>query len=82
MTHPSGDQRQGRYRMALADLMNNHYTRGVREATLDLILGCSDNVVKVGDVVQMLLSISFAVKDAKLDWEELVIDEKEWPPQA
>ena len=61
--------------------MNNHYTRGVREAMLDLILGRSDNIVKVGDVVEMLLSISFAVKDAMLDWEWLGIDEKEWPPQ-
>ena len=80
-TYPSGDARQGRYKMTLTDLMNNHYTRGVREAKLDLILGRSDNVVKVGDVVEMLLSISFAVKDAMLDWEWLGIDEKEWPPQ-
>ena len=29
----------------------------------------------------MLLSISFAVKTAMLDWEWLGIDEKEWPPQ-
>ena len=28
--------------MTLTDLMNNHYTRGVREAMLDLILGRSD----------------------------------------
>ena len=48
---------------------------------LDLILGRSDNIVKVGDVVEMLLSISFAVKDVMLDWEWLGIDEKEWPPQ-
>ena len=67
--------------MTLTDLMNNHYTRGVREAVLDLILGRSDNIDKVGDVVEMLLSISFAVKDAMLDWEWLGIDEKEWPPQ-
>ena len=38
-------------------------------------------VVQVGDVVEMLLSISFAVKDAMLDWERIGIDEKEWPPQ-
>ena len=81
VTYPSGDQRKGRYRMTLTDLMNNHYTRGVREAMLDLILGRSDNIVKVGDVVEMLLSISFAIKDAMLDWEWLGIDEKEWPPQ-
>ena len=67
--------------MTLTDLMNNHYARGVREAMLDLILGCSDHIVKVGDVVEMLLRISFAVKDAMLDWEWLGIDEKEWPPQ-
>ena len=80
-TYPSGDQRQGRYNMTLTDLMNNHYTRGVREAMLDLILGRSDNIVKVGDVVEMLLGISFAVKDAMLDWEWLGIDPIEWPPQ-
>ena len=67
--------------MTLTDLMNNHYTRGVREAMLDLILGRSDNIVKVGDVMEMLLSVSFAVKDAVLDWEWLGIDEKECPPQ-
>ena len=67
--------------MTLTDLMNNHYTRGVREAILDLILGRSYNIVKVGGVVEMLLSISLAVKDAMLDWEWLGIDEKEWPSQ-
>ena len=60
--------------MTLADLMNNHYTREVREAMLDLILGRSDKVVRVGDVVEMLLSISFAVNDAMLDWEWLGIE--------
>ena len=80
-TYPSGDQRQERYNMTLTDLMNNHYTRGVREAMMELILGRSENVVKVGDVVEMLLSISFAVKDAMLEWEWLGIDPKEWPPQ-
>ena len=64
-TYPSGDQRQ----MTLTDLTNNRYAQGVREAMLDLILGRSDNIVKVGDVVEMLLGISFAVKDAMLDWE-------------
>ena len=29
----------------------------------------------------MLLGISFAVKDAMLDWEWLGIDPIEWPPQ-
>ena len=28
VTYLSGDQRQGRYRMTLTDLMNNHHTRG------------------------------------------------------
>ena len=65
--------------MTLTDLMNNHYTRAVREASLDLILGRSDNTVKVGDLVEMLLGISFAVKDAMLDWEWLGIDSVEWP---
>ena len=67
--------------MTLIDLMSNHYTRGVREAMLDLILGRSDNIVKVGDAVEMLLGISFAVKDAMLNWEWLGIDPVEWPPQ-
>ena len=67
--------------MTLTDLMNNHYTRDVREAMLNLILGRSDNIVKVGDVVEMLLGVSFAVKDAMLDWEWLGIDPIEWPPQ-
>ena len=48
---------------------------------MDLILGRSDHIVKIGDVVEMLLSISFAVKDAMLEWQWLGIDEKEWPPQ-
>ena len=67
--------------MTLTDLMNHHYARAVREAMMDLILGRSDHMVKIGDVVEMLLSISFAVKDAMLEWEWLGIDEKEWPPQ-
>ena len=48
VTYPSEDQRQGRYKMTLTGLMNNHYTRGVRKAMLDLILGRSDKIVKVG----------------------------------
>ena len=80
-TYPSGDQRQGRYNMTLTDLMNNHHAKAVREASLDLLLGRSDNVVEVGDLVEMLLGISFAVKDAMLDWEWLGIDSVEWPPQ-
>ena len=68
--------------MTLTDLMNHHYSRAVREAMLDLILGRFDHIVKIGDVVEVLLSILFAVKDAMLDWEWLGIDEKEWPPQC
>ena len=30
---------------------------------MDMILNRSDNVVKVGDLVEMLLGISFGVKD-------------------
>ena len=71
--------------MTLTDLQNKHYTRGVREAMMDsmeLILCRSDNIVKMGNVVEMLLSISFAVQDSMLDWEWLGIDSKEWshPP--
>ena len=66
VTYPTGDMEQGRYKMTLTDLQNDHYTRAVREAMMGLIIGRSDNVVKVGDVVEMLLSISFAVKDAML----------------
>ena len=54
--------------MTLSDLVNTHYTRAVTEA-LDLFkLGGADNVVVVGDIVEVLLSISFACKDAMLDW--------------
>ena len=67
--------------MTLSDLQNDHYTVAVREAKMDLILGRSDNTVKVGDVVEMLLSISFGVKDSMLGWEWLGINPKEWPSQ-
>ena len=52
--------------MTLSDLQNEHYATAVREAMMDLILGRSDNIVKIGDVVEMLLSISFGVKDSML----------------
>ena len=48
---------------------------------MDLILGRSDNIIKIGDVVEMLLSISFGVKDSMLDWQWLGINPQEWPPQ-
>ena len=76
VTHVARDQPQGRYRMTLIDLMNNHYTRGVREAMLDMILGRSDHIAKVGNVVEMFLSISFAIKDAMFYWEWSGIGER------
>ena len=80
VTYPTGET-QGRFKMSLTDLMNDHYTNAVREAKMDVILNCSDNVVKAGDLVEMLLGISFGVKDSMLCWEWLGIDPKEWPPQ-
>ena len=41
----------------------------------------ADNEVAVGDLVEMLLSNSFASKDAMLEWGWLEIDLVEWPPQ-
>ena len=46
-TYSSGDQRQGRYKMTLTDLMNHHYARAVREGMMDLALGRSDHEVKI-----------------------------------
>ena len=81
VTYPTGESTQGRFKMTLSDLQNEHYAVAVREAMMDLILGRSDNNVKVGDVVEMLLSISFGVKDSMLDWQWLGINPQEWPPQ-
>ena len=81
VTYPTGDSTQGRFKMTLSDLQNDHYTIAVREAMMNLILGRSDKNVQVGDVVEMLLSISFGVKDSMLDWTWLGINPKEWPPQ-
>ena len=80
-TYPQGDQKQGRYKMTLTDLMNHHYANAVREGMIDLTLGRANKEVKIGDIVEMLLSISFACKDAMLEWEWLGIDMNEWPPQ-
>ena len=44
-------------------------------------MGRADNEVAVGDIVDMLLSISLACKDAMLDWSWLGIDMQEWPHQ-
>ena len=54
-TYPTGDLTQGRYKMNLSDLQNEHYAIAVREAMMDLLLGRSDNIVKVGDVLAFLL---------------------------
>ena len=81
VTYPTGDSTQGRFKMTLMDLQNEHYTVAVREAMMNLLLGRSDKDVQVGDVVEMLLSISFGVKDSMLDWTWLGIDPREWPPQ-
>ena len=80
-TYPQGDMKQGRYGMTLTDLMNTHYTRAVKEAMDTLALGRASSEVAMGDLVEMLLSISFACKDAMLEWSWLGIDLAEWPPQ-
>ena len=64
-TCPQGVQKQGSYKMTLTDLMNHHYANAVREGMIDLTLGRASNEVKIGDIVEMLLSISFACKDVK-----------------
>ena len=57
--------------MTLTDLMYQHYANAVREGMIDLTLGRSDHEVKIADIVKILLSSSFAVKDAMLEWEWL-----------
>ena len=58
----------GWYGMTLSDLTNTHYTNIVKEALKFFTLGRGGNEVAVGDIVEMLLSTSFACKDAMLDW--------------
>ena len=70
-TYLKGDLKQGCYSMALSDLMNTHYTKAVTEGLDSFRLERVDNEVAVGDIVEMLLNISFACKDAMLDWEWL-----------
>ena len=60
---------QGRYAMALSDMMNLQYDKAVSERQESFKMGRADNESAVGDVVEMLLSISFASKDAMLDWD-------------
>ena len=52
--------------------VNNHYTRGVREAMMELILGRSDDIVKVVDLPSRTLCSTGSG----------FIDPKAWPPLA
>ena len=80
VTYPQGDLKHGRYGMTLTDLMNTHYANAMREAMESITLGRAATEVAVGDLVEMLLSISLACTDALLErW--LGIDLDEWPPQ-
>ena len=71
--------KQERYSTALSDLMNTHNDKAVTEGLDSLRLGGANNEVAVADFVKMLLSTSFACKDAMLDWEWLGIYLVEWP---
>ena len=55
--------------MALSDLVNFHYDQAVTEEHESFKMGRADNEVGVGDIIEMLLSISFDSKDAVLGWE-------------
>ena len=81
VTYLQGDMKQGSYGMTLTDLMNTHYTNAVREAMESLPLGRAATEVAVGDLVEVLLSISCACKDAMLEWCWLGVDLEKWPPQ-
>ena len=59
-TYPKGDTKQGRYSMTVTDLMSTHYSNAITEGMESLKLRRADNEVAVGDIVKMLLSISFA----------------------
>ena len=50
--------------MALSDLMNTHYTKAATQGLDSFKLGRADSEVALGDIVEMLLNISFACKDA------------------
>ena len=67
-TYPQGDMKQGHYGVTLTDLINTHYTRAVKEAMESLTPGRAANEVAVGNLVEMLLSISFVCKDAMFEW--------------
>ena len=69
--------------MALSDLGNCFYDKAVAEGYSSFKVSRANivNEVAVGNLIEMLLSISFACKDAMLDWEWLGIDPVEWPPQ-
>ena len=55
--------------------------KAVEEGYSAFKVGRADNDEAVGDLIEMLLSISFACKDGMLDWDWLGIDLVEWPPQ-
>ena len=78
--YPKGDMKQGRYSMAISDLMNTHCDKAMTEGLDSFKLGRADNEVAMGDIV-VQMSISFACKDAMLDLEWLGIDMIEWPHQ-
>ena len=72
---------QGRYSMTLTDLGNCFYDKAVDEAYPAFKVSRADKDVAIGDLIESLLSVSFACKDGMLDWEWLGIDLVEWPPQ-
>ena len=81
-TYPQGDMKQGRYGMIPNRSddegdVNYHYANAVREEMDTLILGRANKEVAIGDMVELLLSISFACKDAMLEWKWLGIDTQE-----
>ena len=80
-TYRKGDMTQGRYAIALSDLGNCFSDKAFAEGCDFLRWVGQINEVAVGDLIEMPLSVSFACKDAMLDWELLGIDPVEWPPQ-
>ena len=66
-TYPKGDMIQGRDSMALTDLENFFSNEAVDEGYEAFKVSRANNEVAVGDLIEMLLSILFASKDALLD---------------
>ena len=63
------------------DLGNCFHDKAVDEGRESFKVGRANNEVAIGDLIETLLNISFASKDAMLDWEWLGVDLVEWPPQ-